>query len=161
MCFSVLNDKAHLLPIRRGNEPEFCTDRFAGHGLSKSAALLARLTPLSGALCFISPSQFCPNSAGIARTMEKPKHNNFVIFYPEVNGLWKSPKQTTPKFSIHLWVKQWIPRNFTSTSIKHSEEFFAKSWCLLFVPCITGNDIFLHFGKEAYGKCHFLLSILP
>ncbi len=48
------------------------------------------------ALWLISVLQFRSNSAaGIARTMEEPKYNNLVAFYPKVNGVWESPKQTT------------------------------------------------------------------
>jgi hypothetical protein len=80
--------------------------------------------------------------------MEESKHNNLFAFYSEVNGIRKSPPQTTPEFAIHLWVKQWIPYNLTSAGIKHPEKFLAKAGSLLFIPGITGNDIFLQCGKE-------------
>jgi hypothetical protein len=81
--------------------------------------------------------------------MEEPKYDNLVALYPEVNGVWKSPKQTTPEFAVYFWVKQWIVGNLTGTGIKHPKEFLTESWCLLFVPGVTGNDILLHFWTVA------------
>lgn len=81
--------------------------------------------------------------------MEEPKHNDLAFFDPEINGVWKSPEQSTPEFVVNLWVKQWISWNFTGADIKHPKEFLAELRYLPLIPRITGNNIFLHFGKES------------
>ena len=81
--------------------------------------------------------------------MEKSIHNNLIAFYPEVNSIWKSPQQATPKFSIDFSVKQWISWNLTGTGIEHPNEFITEPGSLLFVPGIAYNNIFLHFRKKA------------
>jgi hypothetical protein len=59
--------------------------------------------------------------------MEDPKHNNRIVFYPEVNSVGKSPKKAATKFAVHLWVKHWIAWNLTSTGIKHPKEFLSEA----------------------------------
>ena len=92
--------------------------------------------------------------------MKKPEYDNLVVFYHKINSIRKSSKQTTPEFVINLWVKQWISRKLTGAGIKHPKEFLAESRRFSFIPNITGNDIFLDFGKEKQVVCHFLFSIL-
>jgi hypothetical protein len=92
--------------------------------------------------------------------MKKSIYNKLVALYHKINSIRKSPKQTTPEFVIDLWVKQWISRKLTGAGIKYPKEFLAESKRLSFIPNISGNDIFLDFGKETQVECHFLLSIL-
>ncbi|MEK6677987.1 MAG: hypothetical protein AABY39_01090 [Nitrospirota bacterium] len=40
--------------------------------------------------------------------MKEPKHNNLIVYYPKVDGIWKSPEQTASEFTIYLRVKQRI-----------------------------------------------------
>jgi hypothetical protein len=40
--------------------------------------------------------------------MEEPKHDNLVIYDPEVYGIWKPPQQATPECAMDHRVKRWI-----------------------------------------------------
>jgi hypothetical protein len=93
--------------------------------------------------------------------MEEPKDDDLIIFYPKVDGIRKSPEETTPKFTMYLWVQQWMPWNLSGVSIKHAQEFFAEPLSLLLVPSVASEGIFLHGGQETESVGHFLLSILP
>jgi hypothetical protein len=81
--------------------------------------------------------------------MEKPEHHNIIVFYPEVNGVRESPQQAATDFMVSFWRNQWISQNLMGTGIERTQEFITKSRGLLFVPCITGKSIVLHFGEEA------------
>ena len=81
--------------------------------------------------------------------MKEPKYDNFVVYYPKVNGVWEPSQQTTPEGTTDLGVKRWIMRNFAGAGIKHPQEFFSEARRFLLIPCIASNGISLHCREEA------------
>jgi len=109
---------------------------------------------------FITVPQFFSNKMGITRTVKKPKNNYIIISYMKINRVWKPFKKTTPHSMINIWITQWIQANFIYRSIKHLKKIISKPWCLIFIPFIASDEIFLYFRKKTYCISHFLFSML-
>lgn len=66
--------------------------------------------------------------------MKETGHNELVVVYYEIDGVWEPSEQTTPEFTMHFLIKEGPPGNFSGAGIKHPKKVIAKSGRFRFIP---------------------------